>query len=327
MPFRNEAYVLGASLPPLVEICDFVLGIDDNSTDESPQIFESLGGTLIGSAGVDTRWASGGQTRSRRLLLEEARRRGATHHLWIDADEVLSANAVGAVEYWLTHLPRKAKVQFPWVNLLRDTEHYIAGHHLLAPQPKDFLVFDDLALVYGDGLLHFGRTQGPQTAMDETCGIQDGCVLHLQYLWPQRLAAKQSWYRYMELTHTERSARAINRRYAHTKRLSASARTKKVPPGIWPVASQSRVDAITDDSWTWQKQELVAALDTDDIGAFEELDIWDDPDLRGIFQSRTGRCPKSSVDPPLISALLKYQVTHLLYGHVRRGAARFPLRR
>lgn len=321
IPFRNEAHVLPLSVGALSSVCDVVLGVDDRSTDGSADVFRDCGGTLVPMLGGSTAWQSGGQARARASLLCAARAKGATYHLWIDADEVASERFLSQADVWLSRLEPGAKLLLPWVNLLHEYNEYVSGHHILAPQYKDFIAYDDASFEYDKGVLHFSRTPGPRSGADVAVPFDDGAILHLQYLWPNRLRAKQAWYRVLERKLTSRSPRRINRRYGHTGDALEKAPTRKLNETHLAPSQARLVSSIADEQDPWQVGEILEMFDEDGSAWFEGLDIWDIPALKRRFLADHGREPNPSTPSRLVTRLASDRRSYRLR-EVVRGLAR-----
>ena len=70
--FKNEQFNLPNCLNSIVDVVDLVLGYDDFSSDRSAEIFESMGGVLVGQES-GLKHVNGEERDIRSLLLSEAK--------------------------------------------------------------------------------------------------------------------------------------------------------------------------------------------------------------------------------------------------------------
>ena len=290
IPFRNESLLLPACLTSLRGIADDLVGYDDGSTDDSKAIFESFGGTVLCSAGPGSSWAAGKERDVRCRLLTEGRQRKGTHFIWLDADEAFSANFKDHALRSIVALAPGHKLALQWLALWKTSDAYRDDKSVWSNNYKDFIVHDAPELGYNEGILHFGRTQGPNTPDNwHTVPLEQGAVLHFQFAAWRQFQAKQCWYRCAELRQHPDQAEAINERYAITLD-DPTAKTTPIP-SEW-VAGLPVPRHLNELPPAWHLQEIFGMFEQHGAEFFEALDIWHVPELHTEFMRLTGKHPK-----------------------------------
>jgi glycosyltransferase involved in cell wall biosynthesis len=98
MPARNEGWVIGLSARAALKWCDALVVLDHASTDDTPELLESLAkeypGRVYTISVDDPSWP---EMAHRQQLLEFARAIGSTHIAPVDADEVLAGEMLPIV--------------------------------------------------------------------------------------------------------------------------------------------------------------------------------------------------------------------------------------
>lgn len=292
IPFRNEARLLPLCLSSLKGIADLVVGMDDNSTDESFRIFAEAGGVVLSAPRQElSSFAEGKESLVRRLLLEEGRRRGGTHFLCIDADEALSTNFRQHARPILESMEPGHKLALRWQHLWGSPWHYRDGDY-----SKFHRVFHICAVCDAPGLhyekkyLHMPRTPGPDSkGLVRKLREDEGCLLHFNAVSMQRYGVKVAWYFCSELNHAPGDVVRINRAYGRDFDLGFL-RTSPLKPE-WTEGLPIPPD-LAEDGPGWQWDELMKLFDSRGIEFFEPLEIWHLPALRAEFIRRTGREPR-----------------------------------
>src|SRR5512143_2936420 len=98
MPARNEEWIIGLSARVALMWCDELIVLNHASADRTGEIVMEVAQEHPERITVLNEAASVWQEMAhRQRLLEEARRRGASHIALIDADEVLTGNLLESV--------------------------------------------------------------------------------------------------------------------------------------------------------------------------------------------------------------------------------------
>jgi glycosyltransferase involved in cell wall biosynthesis len=295
VPIKNESTYLPAYLSSIKGVADIVIALDDFSTDNSIEILKDAGAIVLPSPfSPDEPVNMGGK---RNYLLQIGRKMGGTHFIWLDADEIFSANFKSHSRKIISLLDCGQKLSMRWVHLWKNYNQYLddkksAYGHLW----KDFIVHDDPSYFFDDKFLSEGRTQGPSNntmRLPET----DGVVLHYQFANWGKVQIKQAWYRCVELIKNDRSARRINITYAPT--LDGINYKTKPLKEEWEI-STSITDEALDIKQTWHYAEITIFFDKYGIEFFEPLQIWHISELKTEFIKRIGREPKPRVFHPIL---------------------------
>lgn len=297
-PAKNEEWILRSTLPPLLSIADEVVVLDDGSIDRTADIVRELGGHILKLEDRAEKVVD--MSRRRMALLEEGRKRGGTHFIWLDADEVFSANFLPQARQVIGELKPGEKLLLRWVALWKSPRAYRDDGSVYSNIYKDFAVCDDPSTGFNKKFLSESRTPGPfgeVKRIDESRGV----VLHFQFAAWERNLMKQAWYRCSELVEGSRSARRINNTYAITLD-DETAGTKPVPDK-WIEGLDLNRDFTG--FYDWHFKAIMAFFDTYGIEFFEPLQIWHIKELEREFVKRAGRQPKSKVFHPLLVELNK----------------------
>jgi hypothetical protein len=290
IPFRNEEFNLPNCLSSLNGVTDFILGHDDSSLDNSRKVFEDLGGQIIGDhSGLS--FSTGDERMIRDLLLSEARKRGATHFLFIDADEVLSDSLQANLREYCELLSPGQKIFIQWVNLALDENSYFSDGSVFRPLSKDFIIRDHSSVSFmSDGWsLHFGRTPHAESDIPpQIIPVDRGVVLHSQHLDENLYQIKQVRYKCIELIHGSNSAFQINENSAFT--LDQAAMISRLPSEF---SAKKLVFKSNDIAAMEIQTELIQLFQEYGVKYFEKLEIWHVGVLRDYFIYTMGRAPRS----------------------------------
>lgn len=315
--YKDEAHILGSCLESVAHIVDGIIGYDDGSMDHSSQILRRFGGKVLPRQTSFPPFALGGEPLIRQELLNAGRIDGGTHFLCLDADELIGANFDSDTRKEIDNLIPGQKLHLPWITLWKSPRYYCAPTSKLPPTYKDFIFFDEPSLNYTSGPLHTTpRTPSSSNSIDPILlPVDQGVVLHTQFLFWKRSQIKQAWYRCSELIGSSKPIRQINLTYRDT--IASEEMHLKEVDSEW---INSRFSLSTDNSDdTWQSLELLHWFEIYGIEHFEYLDIWHVDCLLDEFRKRTGRNPSRPVYPSR---------ARLAFGHVRGLAkANFPTRK
>jgi glycosyltransferase involved in cell wall biosynthesis len=215
LPFKNEEKFLPTYLSNVQPVCDEIIAIDDNSTDNSRQIMEDAG--VIVKGYEDTENLKGGWTCGliRQHLFNYGREAGGTHFVCLDADETFTSNFVPIARDIISQLQPGEKAQLQWLALWKSYTSYRDDHTVWSRNFKDFIVHDHPSLTYEYQYMCEGRTIGWHD--DNTLRrleVEHGAVLHYQFSCFNNFLLKQAWCQVGELVQQGPSALgAINAKY------------------------------------------------------------------------------------------------------------------
>lgn len=205
-PVWNEAWILERFLGAAGVWADVIVVADQGSTDGSRQIAGEHEKVRL----IDNPHAAYDEGARQRLLLEAAREiPGPRALVALDADEALSAGLCDS-RGWAEAMssPPGTVIRMPWINLLPGLERA-----WIPRRPVVFGLIDDGREHVGS-YLHSTRLPGDpdRVAVD----VDEGGVLHLQYLDESRMRAKQRWYQCFErVTHPDKRPSEVYRQYHH----------------------------------------------------------------------------------------------------------------
>jgi hypothetical protein len=269
LPTRNSAWILGLSVRVLLMWCDEVnvclhtadhdtatiLGEMAEQTDRVKWFLES-----------DPVWR---EMDMRQRLLGLARKRGATHIVTIDDDEVVSGNLLPTIRQTVLDMPKGRILQLPWLQLRGGIDRVITTG-MWAQQSASCAFVDSPELhwaVQAGGYDHhhrhpMGMAYRPYEAYPANIpGFwrSSGC-LHLQMCSRERLLWKHIWYACVEKTRwPEKSTAAIDAMYTRTVNECYAAQTTACPEEWWdPYKHLMR--HLDLDAEPWQKAEVYRML-------------------------------------------------------------------
>ena len=161
LPFKNEAWCLQSYLSTVSKVCDEIIAMDDNSTDEGKQILLNAGVKVFNNGERDvSAWA---EYHIRQKLLTLGREAGGTHFVCLDADETFSANLIPKLRKGILKLPPGYKMRLHWLAMWKSLYHYRDDSSPWSKSFKDFVFCDDGKIEYPYAWLHVSRTPGKNT--------------------------------------------------------------------------------------------------------------------------------------------------------------------
>ena len=264
MPVKNEDWILRTSLSSLVGFVDEIVVLNDGSADNTTDIVKHYGGIVL-----ETKWGEEkhiNMSRRRQFLLDEGRKRGGSHFVWLDADETFSTNFLSNAKRVISLLKPGMKLSLRWVALWKSFDKY-RTNGIYGNLYKDFIVCDSPEMSFGNKFLSEDRTPGPSNNIIKI-SENEGVVLHFQFAAWNRNQMKQVWYRCSELIEGSRSAKRINNAYSLT--LDDPRAKLSFVPKSW-------VDGITMpvefESFGWHYKAIINYFDKYGIEFFEPLQI------------------------------------------------------
>jgi hypothetical protein len=203
MPVRNEAWCLGFTARALLRWVDHLVILDHASTDATKSIVNDIALEHVGRVRLledsNPVWQ---EMRHRQRLLTEARALGATHIALVDADEVLSANALGDIRDMFESVKPGEVLALPWLCLKGslDTVHAsgIWGEQNASSGFLDDPVWHWSAEGRGGYDHHHRHPMGRTHIPFHPVPNRRAGLIHLQFVSERRLLAKQFWYQLTE---------------------------------------------------------------------------------------------------------------------------------
>lgn len=285
MPVRNEDWCLGLTLRAALLWCDEVVVLLHACTDRSQSIVREIffeSGERITIMHADgERWD---EMTQRQMMLETARKRGATHLAIIDADEILDGNmatmaSTGRFKDIVFGTPENAILELPGYNLRGGIQQYhsngVWGNRWFSTA---FVDAPDLGWS-GDRFHH--REPGPRKLSPyQPIPQGQGGVMHLWGSSERRLIAKHALYKVTEHTRKMHHVTWIDREYSlaiHGDPQQASYGT----PATWTYSP-------VPDSWWAPYAHLMKYLDVD-------KEPWQEAEVRRLVAEH-GRDKFSGLD-------------------------------
>ncbi len=283
MPVRNEDWVLGLSARAALMWLDHLIILDHASVDRTFDVIEELMHEIPGRVTwLRERDAEWEEMRHRQRLLENARARKATHVALIDADEVLTGNLLPRIRAWIGETPAGVCFQLPMF-CMRDSLEEAHSSGVWGRAMVSFAFKDDSVWHWSseerDGYdYHHRHPMGQPFISQAPVPRHVGGVMHLQFVNPRRLRAKQALYKMQEVTRwPERfTAAAINARYDLAVYGGARGETwslRKVPASFWEPYSLSGIN-LSEETVPWQETECERLWKVHGQSAFAGLDLF-----------------------------------------------------
>jgi glycosyltransferase involved in cell wall biosynthesis len=283
MPVKNEAWILDYTLTCLKDFVDEIIVLEDGSTDSTKDILLKHPVTVINTP-------FNGFGSMRKELLRAGREHGGTHFVWLDADEVFTADLREDFRDLLKSMELGQKIQLRWLAMWKSPFVFRDDESVWSNNFKDFIFCDDGVSNFDETWIHEARTPG-ENKQSNTIKIETyGGVMHYQFVPWQRFQLKQAWYRCSELIKYPNTEGAINGTYSITLD-DPTARCSPVRTNwLYDRGIPRNIEDLTSN---WHQDSINAYFDTYGAKYFENLDIWHIKLLRDEFFEREGRYPVS----------------------------------
>lgn len=262
VPCRNESWVLPASIPALLRFCDDVVALDHCSTDATPDILHAFSVHRLHEAEPTWREAA-----YRQRLLDHARELGATHVVTVDADEILTADAVGSIRGEIERLERGDVLRVPWLTLWGSLDQYRDGDMSVWSRAMAPIAFRADSLNYDDSGYDI-HMRVPRLASKSIWPKREMGLMHLQHVNQRRVRAKQVLYRLNEVLRWGTPAKQVEARYGPTTD-ETDMRLAPVRDGWWG-AEKANIEL---DAEPWQADEVRRILAEHGREKFAGLDL------------------------------------------------------
>lgn len=312
LPVKNEAWILKAHLDSVLRVADHVIALDDNSTDDTREILaQDHRVTLLSASDFIKNETRVDMSLRRNVLLDQARKIGATHQLWLDADEIIPEKYSTELRLTIGNLTSGQRLWLPWITLWKKPT-VARVDSVWKNLRKDFVFCDDGISTFGAAELSESRTPHtpPTHSAANSTYAHIGAintdidahtpVIHFQFVNWKKSMIKQAWYMCHEFLQNTRSERRINATYSVSID-SPSVRVREI--SYLSDAERITLERITENlkgfdvTETSQYKDLLAWFDAKGIEHFEKLNIWHVEELYTLFINRTGRNPRIEIFP------------------------------
>jgi hypothetical protein len=284
MACRNEEWVLGLAARAVLMWCDELVILLHACEDRSGEIAMEMAIRNVDRVTVlvepDNVWR---EMAHRQLMLETARSRGATHIVYVDADEVLTANLVDVIRGKIEKCPAGHICQLPWIQLRGGLWSY-HGRGLWADQFASTAFRDDPIYHWAqrDGYdFHHRHPMGRQMPPYRPIRHYGG-LMHLQMVSDRRLRAKQALYKMTEVIRWpgREPVAAVDRRYNMavygTEQPGAPPEQLDACPAIWweEYIRRGWFRHLDESAPPWQEDECIRLWQEHGPKKFEGLDLF-----------------------------------------------------
>lgn len=294
LPVKNEAWILRSTLKNMSDFSDHIIIADQNSNDGSIEIYKEFKKVIVienknNSHNNSVRWQ----------LLDFAREQFGTGNIiiCIDADEMLSTDAISLVQHSVAKEKLSTSFSFPWIQLWGNTEHF-RNDTVWKNNYKEIIFFDDGKIDYERKTVlndHTSRIPNCERKIQ----INQFPLIHYQYVLLKQAEIKQAWYRCSELL-SRNTPKRINHKYS----VAANGPGVSVEPihqewlkGLPPVTMSYDIES------DWRYRQILEWFSQHGIAFFEPLDIWNIKELRDRFLSSEHREPNVETYPLWLIAL------------------------
>jgi hypothetical protein len=266
-PIKNESWILKKFLETTSFWADYIIIADQNSNDGSVEIAKMFPKVIL----INNSSSSFNEPERQKILIEEARKiNGKKILIALDADESLTADSVGSLEWdIIKNLEIGTVIKFDWVNLLPQKNKY-----WLAPDKMSFGFVDDGSEHTGS-VIHSPRVPIPKNSKEYF--PKSIKVMHFQYADWERMKSKHRWYQCWEhINNPERSIIGIYRQYHHMYSIKKN-KFKFIPDEWLEYYKKNGVNygGIVSESFYYWDCEVITMLNKFGLNFFSKIDIWD----------------------------------------------------
>jgi len=216
LPVRNESFLIAQCLKGLAPYVDAIVIFDDASEDNTVEIIESLAKEYKVEQIIRRKKWHRSEPLNRSTLLKVGRAIGGTHFVYIDADEMFTANCLdnNFLREKIEELQPGDKLLMPWIPVWRSIHTYRVDKKLPV---KPFVFCDDGICSYGEYKKHFIHTgRMPKNMSGKEIRLSNHGVLHFQAVNIKNMGIRQAWYRCIEnIRYKNMPTKRRNARYDH----------------------------------------------------------------------------------------------------------------
>lgn len=291
MAARNEDWILGLSARAALMWLDALVLLDHASTDETPRICCQVQASTVKPVEIlyesDPTWA---EMQHRQRMLCVARQMGATHIVYIDADEILTGNLLSSVRALIESCPATQCLELPWLQM-RSSINFHCSAGLWSQQNASFAFVDSPGLHWAarDGYdFHQRPPMGRAYFPFRPLGHRNSGLMHLQMVNGRRLRAKQALYQMTEILRWpgRETVDQIRRKYSLTVYgrdgpPPLNLELERAPQDWWQAYEYAGLmEHLTVGALPWQEAEIHRLLAEHGPAKFAGLDLFgiDEPE-------------------------------------------------
>lgn len=276
LPVKNEEWILEKSLAYNSQWADNIIIADQNSSDKTMEICKKFPKvTVIPNTEVGLH-----QSHARQMLLDFVRKTYGNDNIIfaLDADEILSANAINNKDFWNKILSLKPgqSAMLQWIMLWRSINKYRNDNSRWSNNWMYFIFRDNGKFNYPEKRTSEPRM--PEEFMLDFVKYEEVKVLHFEFVDWQRMLSKQRRYRVMDFLERESFLNIvrINRMYWETKnetKLGVSNVPAEWFSGYKEIFAEE--DLTLPKSFYWYNNSVLEKFRKYGVKEFAWLDIWD----------------------------------------------------
>lgn len=235
-------------------------------------------------------------TVDREYLFQLGRERGGTHFICIDCDEFISHNFMLKSIKTLNNMQSGEKIMMRWLSAWGDPNFYRDDKKSVwSNMWKDFIVCDDINQSYKvESGYHEPRTIGDNNKI-KYLNIDDGCVIHLQFVDKESFHLKQIYYSIHDYLINKEDISKINRKYFYSF-FNNFPKIKKIPDEWVSHLKRNDLNNISslDHSFFWKKK-ILRLIKKHDLKKFQNLNIWNNDFLNLVYLKKVKKKPRISI--------------------------------
>ncbi len=270
-PVRNEAWILRAFLTATSLWADYIIIVDQGSTDGSRDIALQFPKVIL----IDNPAKEMHQAQTRKLLFEEGKKiKGNKIFFALDADEFLSGDFL-STESWksIVNANKNEVFYFRWINLCQESDYcYMTDLWMnWAVCFND----EDVETIYPDSYIHEWRLPYPKDCSKEI-QIKDIYFIHFGAVNINRGINKNRFYQVItKFKQPELSFVKLYRQYHSYHSLVK----EKVNPEIYQFYDENNLNIFElidfEDTGKYYSEQVIEYFNKKGIRFFDGLDIWD----------------------------------------------------
>jgi glycosyltransferase involved in cell wall biosynthesis len=194
---RNEEWILEASIKQARKWCDVIVVFDHASTDRTPEIASALADRYIRED--DPIWR---EMEYRHRMFEETAKLKPSHLALVDADELISENAIELYRDAVLQLAPREVARAPMIPAWGSLDMYRSDSSVWSTAWISIGVGFHAGLEWKPkgGYQHHAREPRKTELYADIGRRYRNGVFHLQFAYKRRLKAKHAWYKMMEVT-------------------------------------------------------------------------------------------------------------------------------